>query len=429
MIGAGYAGLGTAIALAKKGNLVTIIDKDDDKVRRLSRGQSPVFERSLEREIHGLFKSGRVSASMETASIVRESVIVFLCVGTPSTDDGALDTSQIQAASREVGSGLRRKPRQLVVVRSTVVPGTSESVVIPLLESASGLRSGEFGVCVSPEFLREGRALEDSLRPSHIVVGQLDRASGDAFLRLYSSFRCPKFRTSIQVAEAVKYATNAFLATKVTFANELANLCTRLGLDSDEVLRGMVMDPRISPHHLQPGVGFGGSCLPKDLRALVSFSRGRGYEPLLFDSVVTMNNRQHLEAVRLLEEEMGPLTGKKIALLGLSFKVGTDDVRESADGDVRDGCLQLRRRGARVVGYDPRAGENFGQALPGTELARSARAALQGADGCVIHSPWPEITRLKRGDFARMASPVVVDARRTWTRDRVPKGIRYRRIG
>jgi len=426
IVGAGYAGLGTAIALAKKGNAVTCVDSDESKVHVLCQGKSPFFEKDLDREIASLTRTHRLKATTETAAAVRESDVIFICVGTPARDEGSLDTAQIENASLAVAEGLRRRPRQLVVVKSTVLPGTTESLVIPALESNSDLNAGEFGVCVSPEFLREGQSVQDSLRPSHIVIGELDHPSGNVLVRLYASFRCPKFRTSLRIAEAVKYATNAFLATKVTFANELANLCTRLGLDADEVIRGMALDPRISPHHLRPGPGFGGSCLPKDLRALVSHAREAGYEPTLLDAVLAVNARQHMEILRLLEEEVGPLGGKRIAILGLSFKEGTDDVRESKALAI---ASELLLQGARVVGYDPRAADNFARAFHGVEIADSAKAALEGADGCIIQAAWPEFSRLRSEHFARMATPVVVDGRRTWTKARVPKGIRYRRIG
>ena len=426
IVGAGYAGLGTAIALAKKGNRVTCVDTDPEKVNRISGGHAPFFEKGIDREVATLTRRGLLTASAETSAVSRESNVIFLCVGTPSHEDGSLDPSQIQVASMAVGEGLRRRPRQVVVIKSTVVPGTTESVVIPALEAKSGLQAGEFGVCVNPEFLREGHAVEDSLRPTHIVIGELDRPSGNALMRLYAPFRCPKFRTSLRVAEAVKYATNAFLATKVTFANELANLCTRLRLDSDEVLKGMTLDPRISPHHLQPGPGFGGSCLPKDLKAIVAEARRIGYEPMLLSAVLAVNDRQHLEVLQMLEEETGPLAGKRIALLGLAFKAGTDDVRESKALAI---ASELLLRGAHVVGYDPRAGANFARAFRGVEIAKTARDAIRGADVCIVQAAWPEFSRLRSADFATMASPIVVDARRTWPKNRVPKGIRYRRIG
>ena len=426
VIGMGYTGLGTSIALAKRGHTVTCVDTNPEKVTLLSKGRSPLFEPGFSGEIAALSRRHRLIASIDTPAAVRDADIIFLSVGTPSQPDGSLDTTQLGAACLSVGEGLRGRRRQLVVVKSTVVPGTTESVVIPALESKSSLHAGDFGVCVNPEFLREGHALEDSLRPSHIVIGERDRASGNALLRIYAGFACPKVRTSVRIAEAVKYATNAFLATKVTFANELANICTRLGLDVDEVLRGMSLDPRINPRHLVPGVGFGGSCFPKDLRALVSLSRGVGYEPFLLTTTLSVNERQHMEAVRLLENELRPLSGKRVAILGLAFKGGTDDVRESKALAV---ASELLLRGAHVVGYDPKAAANFTKAFRGVEIAATVEDALRGSDACIIQAAWPEFSRLGPKQFALMQTPIVIDGRRTWTPRRVPKGIRYRRIG
>jgi len=426
VIGAGPAGVGIAAALAKLGHRVTCVDKDPDRASLIGRGKAPFFERGLDAELSRLAKRGLLSASAEAAEVVRRSEFTFLCVGTPSFEDGSIDVSQLRSAAMDVVAGLRTRPRQTVVVKSTVVPGTTESLVTPILEKESGLSRGEFGVCVNPEFLREGRAFEDSLRPTHIVIGEPDRWTGSALMRLYAPFRCPKFRTSLRIAEAIKYATNAFLSTKVAFANEFANICTRLGLDADEVMKGMALDPRISPHHLVPGVGFAGSCLPKDLRALVALARQKDYEPMVLASVLSSNARQPLEAFRLLEEEAGPLAGRRIAILGLAFKPGTDDVRESKAIDL---ALALEKAGAEVVGYDPHAMRNFSVVVPQIDLAMSAAEALDGADACIIQAPWPEFVSLGKKDFERMVTPIVIDARRTWSMANVPKGIRYRRIG
>jgi len=425
IVGIGYAGIATGIALAKKGHRVVFADIDPVKVEAVEAGRSPMYEAGLEAAIRGLRRRGVLRAAEETERAVRGSDFVFLCVGTPSREDGSPNTDHLDDAASAVGETLSNRKRTIVVVKSTVLPGTTEARVIPALEKRSGLGADQFGVCVNPEFFREGRALEDTMHPTHVVVGERDRRSGTALLRLLSP-KCPTLRTSIRIAEAVKYATNAFLATKVTFANELANLATRLELDVDEVLRGMTLDPRISPHHLQPGPGFGGSCLPKDLRALVSFSQHTGYEPELWRAVLAVNDRQHLEIVRLLEEELGGLEGKRIALLGLAFKAGTDDVRESkALGIARE----LLSRGASVVGYDPIAAANFSRAVPEVRVIPSVEDSLRGAAACVIQADWPEFRRLGPKDFASMARPVVVDSRRTWPSSRVPKGIIYRRLG
>ncbi len=426
VIGSGHTGLCTGVAFARKGHHVVCVDVDSPKVEAILRGRAPFFEVGLDEEVARLRKRGRLDASTDATGSTRGSDFIFICVGTPGRRDGGLDPSPLQSAATAIGEGLRGTTGKLVVVKSTVLPGTTESMIVPTLESASGLGTKEFGVCVNPEFLREGQGLKDSVRPTHIVVGERDRPTGNALLRLYSTFSCPKFRTSIRVAEAVKYATNAFLATKVTFANELANFARRLGMDAEQVIRGMALDPRINPGHLQPGPGFGGSCLPKDVNALVGRAREAGYEPRLWSAVLEVNERQPLEVIRLLEEEVGDLSGKRIALLGLAFKAGTDDVRQSKALAI---AQELLSRGASVVGYDPVAGDNFARALPGAKVVRSVEGSLRGAEACVIQADWPEFRRLGSAQFAAMAKAVVIDARRTWPPDKVPKGIRYRRIG
>ncbi len=426
VIGAGYVGVSSATAFAKLGHRVTLAERDLIRVKSLGEGRVSFFEPGLDRAFSRMVRSGKIRVTSDTVDATRGSGLLFLCVGTPPNRDGSFDSSQLLVASKECGEGLRGAPFQVVVVRSTVLPGTTDGLVIPTLEAASGRRVGEFGVCVNPEFLQEGRALHDSLNPSHIVIGEADRRSGLRLWRLYARFRCPKIRVGLRVAEAIKYATNAFLSTKVTFANEIANIATRLRVDSDEILRGMALDPRINPQFLQPGAGFGGSCLPKDLRALSTFARSLGYEPLLLDSVLASNDRQPLEVVRLLEEELGDLRDCRIAILGLSFKHGTDDVRGTRALPIAE---ELNRRGAHVVGYDPRAGAAFAERAPFLELASSVASAVDRADGCIIQASWKEFVSIPSADFSRMKNRVVVDARRTWTVERVPSGVRYRRVG
>ncbi len=426
VIGSGYAGLCTAIAFAKLGHPITCVDSDPERVGQISRGMSPFYEPGLRKELTNLRRKGRITSTTDTTAAVRKSRAVFICVGTPPSQDGSLDSSQIRSASAAIGEGLRPRSNQLIVVKSTVLPGTTESIVIPTVQENSGLGTADYRVCVSPEFLQEGRGLEDSLHPSHVIIGQRDIGSGNALARLCAGLKAPTMRTSLRTAEAIKYATNAFLATKVTFADEIANLCTRLGLNADEVLRGMSMDPRISPRYLVPGTGFGGSCLPKDVRALVRLADSLDYDPLFLATLLRSNDQQPTEVVRLLEDEVGSLAGKRIAILGLAFKAGTDDVRETQALPL---AMELARRGAAVIGYDPVAGPNFARLATPVRVVGSVTEALSQADGCIVQAPWPEFRRLGPREFGLMANPVVIDGRRTWEPSKVPKGIRYRRVG
>ncbi len=365
-------------------------------------------------------KTRRLSFTTEVEGAVTEAEVVFLCVGTPSREDGSIDTSYVRKAARERGEGLRSAEGsyKVVAVKSTVIPGTTEKVVRAALEKASGKKAGrDFGLAMNPEFLREGSAVEDALHPDRIVIGSLDERSRDALTAVYARVEAPRLLTDLRTAEMVKYATNAFLATKVSFANELANLCDAIGgLDVDKVVEGMGLDPRINPRFLKAGLGFGGSCFPKDVRAILAAGRTKGYEARLLKSVLEVNDRQPLQAVAMAEAAVGSLKGKRVAILGLSFKGGSDDVRESRAIPLAKALL---RKGAKVVGYDPVANEAFHAAVPKVEIAPDVKSALAGADVCVVHNDWPEWHSLTSKDFDRMHGGAVVDGRRILDRERL----------
>ena len=277
-------------------------------------------------------------------------------------------------------------------------------------EKGSGKTAGVgFGLCMNPEFLQEGSALKDSMEPSRVVVGSLDRASGDSLMRLYSPIKSEKIRTDLRTAEMIKYASNVFLATKISYANEIADICVRIGVDSDAVLKAAGMDPRIGPLFLKPGLGFGGSCLPKDVKALKDMARAEGYSPKLLAALVAINDRQPSEAIWLLEREIGPLNGRRVAVLGLSFKGGVDDIRETRAVPLITGLLA---KGARVVAFDPMAMPSFIKVMPTIEYSSSAKECLRGADGCIVQADWKEFRSLGKKEFSGMRSAVVVDGRR-----------------
>ncbi|MGI0147944.1 MAG: UDP-glucose dehydrogenase family protein, partial [Thermoplasmata archaeon] len=347
---------------------------------------------------------------------------VFLCVGTPSKPDGGMDEAPLRDAVKSLVAAWKDGKRRTIVVKSTVVPGTTDGVVRPILEAAGH----SFRLAVNPEFLREGRALADALRPDRIVLGVDGPAAARILRTLYRSAKCPVFVTDRRTAEAVKYATNAFLATKVAFANELANLCQAFGVSYDKVHRGMGLDPRINPRFLVPGVGFGGSCFPKDVRALVAAGRRRDVQPLLLEAVLASNDVQYLSAIALIEAELGDLRGKRIALLGLAFKGETDDVRETRAVPIARALLS---KGAAVVGYDPLAGPAFSRLVPEVKVVGSAKEALEGADGAILQADWPAFSKFTAKDFlTTMATPVVVDGRRILDPKKM-RGVRFRRIG
>jgi UDPglucose 6-dehydrogenase len=297
-----------------------------------------------------------------------------------------------------------------------------------MLETGSGKVAGkDFGLCMNPEFLQEGSALKDSMQPSRIVIGAWDKRSGDMLMRLYSSIRSDKIRTDLRTAEMIKYASNSFLATKISFANDIANMCTRFGIDSEDVLAAVGKDPRIGPLFLKPGLGFGGSCLPKDVKALKDRAKSEGYDSKLLRSLLAINDQQPLESIWLLEKEVGPLEGKRIAVLGLAFKGGVDDIRETRAVPLIVGLLS---KGAKVVAFDPMAMSSFIKVIPTIEYASSAAECLKGADGCIVQADWKEFKALGKKEFSRMRTRVIVDGRRFLDPERVRRsGAKYLGIG
>ncbi len=411
VVGAGYVGLATAVMFGKMGHDVICADIDVRRVRLVNSGKATFYEPTLEKELSSLVKSGRLVASEDVTAAASDSKFVFLCVGTPSLPSGGIDLKALRSASRAVGKALASSDDyRVVVVKSTVVPGTTDSIVKPILEKHSGKRSSKgFGLCTNPEFLQEGSALRDSMEPSRVVIGSEDDRSGRSLKRLYAPIEAPKLVTSLRAAEMIKYASNSFLAIKISYANEIANMCLRFGIDSEDVLRAAGMDPRIGPLFLKPGLGFGGSCLPKDVKALRHRAKRDGYPARLMSATLAVNDDQPLEAVRLLERSLGSLPGKRVAVLGLAFKGGVNDVRDSRAVPL---ITALLSKGASVVAYDPLAMSAFIELMPTIAYESSAASCIEGADGCVVQAEWPEFRKLGKAEFGRMRSPVVVDGRR-----------------
>jgi UDPglucose 6-dehydrogenase len=418
VIGTGYAGLSTGVGLAVKGHHVICMDIDEKRVDKIKAGVSPIYEPGLEEAMKSASREERLEATTSLEKAMKGSDVIFICVPTPSKRDGSIDLGFIEHVSRDIGKSLKGlEGYRVVAVKSTVVPDTTERVVIPNLEEFSGKKAGQdFGVCMVPEFLREGSALHDVLEPDRIVIGELDRRSGDALERLHSVFDAPIIRTGLRAAELVKYASNAFLATKVSFANEIGNLAKRLGVDVYEVMKGVGLDKRVSPHFLRAGIGFGGSCFPKDVMALVRKGATLGYEPRLLEEALRLNQGQPLRIVDLLRKRAGSLKGRQIAVLGLAFKPETDDVRESPAIRV---VSELLRCGARVRAYDPRASENFRKILPRVSCFKSAQEALKGADACMVLTEWPEFRELTDQDFSGMRERIIIEGRKALNPNRV----------
>jgi len=396
VIGAGYVGLVTGACFAKLGNEVVIIDIDEAKLKAINNGVSPIYEEGLD-ELLGQIRLevsndyGRVSAS-DT---------VMLCLGTPSDENVTIVLDYMIEATKRIAEILRaRSDYSVVTVKSTVPPGTTEEVVIPILETSGKEAGKDFGVCMCPEFLREGKAIYDFMHPARVIIGEYDSRSGDVLGRLYQGFKVPILRTNLKTAEMIKLASNAFLATKISFINEIGNLCKRLGIDVYEVAKGMALDNRIGSQFLNAGVGFGGSCLPKDLIMLIAKAKETGYKPTILEGVSNFNDAQALGMVELLKKHL-KLRGATIGLLGLAFKPGTDDVRDSRAIKIVEALLD---EGARVRAYDPLAADNFRKLFPQIEYA--SKEAVLNSDAILIVTEWAEFNRL---DYR---GKVVIDGRR-----------------
>ncbi|MEM3401973.1 MAG: UDP-glucose/GDP-mannose dehydrogenase family protein [Candidatus Hadarchaeales archaeon] len=403
VIGAGYVGLTTGVGFASLGHKVVCADIDKKKVDMLNQGKSPIYEEGLDELLKNVRSKKLFSAVTDVQAAVKDAEIIFICVGTPSKKTGEIDLRYLLQAARSVGDALGKVDEyKIVVVKSTVVPGTTEEKVIPILEKSSGMKAGkDFGICVNPEFLKEGSALKDFFHPDRIVIGELNPKSGNALARLYHNFKCPFIRTNLRTAEMIKYASNAFLAAKVSLINEIGNICKRLGIDVYEVAKGVGADPRISPHFLRAGIGFGGSCFPKDLKALIARAEELGYRPKILRSVIEVNERQPLRLLELLKKHIPNLRGKTIGVLGLSFKPGTDDIREAPSIKI---VRELLKEGAKVKAYDPEAMENFRRLFPDIDYC-NAKEVLK-SDAVLILTEWEEFRRL---DYR---GKVVIDGRK-----------------
>lgn len=428
VVGAGYVGLCTAAALAEHGHRVTVLDVDPRRVESVIRGKAPFHEPGIDELLSRAVADGRITAA-STMAAVDAHEFVFLCVGTPEAPDGRADMRFIRSAAADVGRAVARwANRPVVITKSTVPPGTAREVVTPELQDASGLRAGEgFLVASVPEFLKEGSAVKDAIHPDRIVVGADHPDAASKVWTLFERHGCPKITVDCPTAEMIKYAANAFLATKIALSNELANVAAAMGVDWYKVAEGIGHDARIGPLFLRAGAGFGGSCFPKDVSALSQIASDVSTPSGVLEAVLESNELQPLVTIRLLEQEIGALAGKRIALLGLAFKADTDDVRETRALPIYEA---LRKAGADVVVHDPIAVANFLRLAGPVASAETPEAALAGADGCIVQTEWAEYRALSPASFRAMRAPVVIDGRRTFDPALMrAAGIRYRAIG
>jgi len=427
IIGTGYVGLVSGVGFAEHGHDVACVDIDEDVVDSINNAVPPIYEEGLEDLLEKVVDSGRLSATTDLQDAVDETDITFICVGTPSREDGSIDTGAIESAAEDISKALDEKGEyHIVVVKSTVTPGTTDGLVKPILES-NGKKVGEdFGLGMNPEFLREGVALKDFLDPDRIVIGGWDEKTRGKIEEVYESFEAPKLVTDIRTAEMIKYTSNALLATKISFANEMSRVCEEVGIDVYDVMDGVGLDHRLKRDFLNAGPGFGGSCFPKDVKAIKNLAEEKGVRADLLEAVLSINELQPIHTVELLEEELGGLKGKRVAVLGLTFKGGTDDIRETRALPIVESLLE---KGAEVIGHDPKGMENFAELVSGIEYAESIQEALRVAEACIIQNDWEEYSGLEGKDLEPMKDKVVLDGRRVLDEERLGKGVTYLSIG
>jgi UDPglucose 6-dehydrogenase len=418
VIGTGYVGLVTAAGFAELGNEVWCIDIDEAKIEGLKAGRIPIWEPGLEELVAR--HRGRLHFSTDLADALEHARLLFVAVGTPPTYSGDADLSAVHA----VVAAMPPSDRHALVMKSTVPVGTGDNIKREFAEQGKG----GFRYVSCPEFLKEGSAVADFLRPDRVVIGDDGDWAGDAVVDLYAPLEAPLVRTDVRSAEMVKLASNAFLATKISFINEIANVCEETGADVVEVARGMGLDDRIGPKFLQAGIGFGGSCFPKDVAALKQLAGNSGYHFQLLNSVIEVNELQKRRVIGKLEKHLGTLVGREVALLGLAFKPNTDDMREASSLVL---SARLQAAGARVRAYDPVAEAEARKLLRGVDFVPSAAAAIEGADAVVLVTEWPEFGELDLGEVAAaMRGTLVVDGRNFLDPEAVSAaGLTYEGVG
>ena len=427
VIGTGYVGLVSGACFAEFGVDVTCVDVDETKIENLKKGILPIYEPGLETIVEKNYKAGRLRFTTDIKSAVEQALVVFLAVGTPPREDGSADMSYYRQAAKEVAYAMNGY--KVIVTKSTVPVGTGRwlrEFVGEQLKSKT-----RFGVASNPEFLREGAAIGDFMRPDRVIIGCEDEDAIAIMKDLYRPLyliETPIVITSLEAAELTKYAANAFLATKITFINEIANLCDAIGCDVHDVARGMGMDNRIGRKFLHPGPGFGGSCFPKDTRALTTVADQFGVETLIVDAVVEANERQRQAMIPKIEKLVGDFAGKQIGVLGLSFKPQTDDMREAPAIDI---IKEMQARGAKVKAFDPVAMEEAKHCLPDIEYAADEYEAIKDADALVIITEWNQFRALDMEKVkSLLKSPKIADLRNVYEpEDMQELGFEYVGVG
>ena len=423
--GAGYVGLTTGACFADLGNTVVGLDINRERVAQLQKGILPIYEPGLEEQVQRNLAAGRLRFTADYSDALADAEFAFITVDTPSSIDGGADLNSLRSAAEQIAKTMR-KP--LIIVNKSTVPVGAGDLVTTIVEQNRRAHVS-FHVVSNPEFLREGSAVRDCLNPDRIILGSAERTAAERVAVLYETLNAPIMITDLRTAEMIKYASNSFLATKISFINEIAAMCEQLGADVKDVARGMGHDKRIGSAFLDAGVGWGGSCFPKDVRALEYMAATHGCHPQLLRAVMDINRDARRRLVQRTREALGgALDGKRIAVLGLSFKENTDDMRDAPSLTV---IHQMQNEGAKVVAFDPVATRHAPRLLPNTEIAVSAYEAARGADALIILTAWNEFKQL---DLERikvlMAHPLIVDGRNIYDGVRMAElGFQYLSVG
>ena len=427
IIGMGYVGLVTAACFAEFGVFVTCIDKDKRRIRSLRDGVIPFFEPGLEEFVQRNIKQGRLTFSTDIAEAVRSSLVIFIAVGTPPRGDGTADLKYVEEVAKEIASNLNGY--RVIVTKSTVPVGTGDR--IRKIVSKHRKEQVDFDIVSNPEFLREGSAIEDFMRPNRVVIGANSAQAISIMKDLYKPLyliETPFVITNIESAELIKYASNSFLAMKISFINEIANLCEKVGADVHMVAKGMGLDQRINPKFLHPGPGYGGSCLPKDTLALLKMAEEHGVDLGIVDATIRANERQQDSMTKKIKDAMGPLKGKTIAILGLSFKPNTDDVREAPSLNI---IKQLLKEKAKIRAYDPVSMKSTQSILPDITYCKDPYDAVKDANALVIVTEWNQFRSLELDKLKRLLKePYFFDLRNIYEPQKLKdKGFKYYCVG
>ncbi len=424
VVGVGYVGLVTGACFADLGNKVAALDVDEKRIENLNNGIMPIYEPGLDELVRRNVGAGRLSFTNSYSEALQGAEFVFIAVGTPSGASGEADLQFVASAARSIAQNMTAP---LVIINKSTVPIGTGDWVADIVKGAQ-TREIPFSVVSCPEFLREGSAIADFTSPHRTVIGSLHHEAAEKVAQLHLPLRAPIVITDLRTAEMIKYASNAFLATKISFMNELADLCDCVGADVKEVAAGMGYDARIGRHFLDAGLGWGGSCFPKDVKALAYMAKEKGLTPRILDSVTEVNYDRRSDVVERLSEMLGGLTGKTIGLLGLAFKPNTDDMREAPSIDV---AQHLVRAGAKVRGYDPVAMEVARPLLPDVQMFKDPYEMAAGCDGLVVVTEWNEFKQLDLDQVRKaLKQPVLFDARNIYDPKLMKqKGFAYRAIG